>query len=360
MPAAPDFSIATAWWLAWTTLILVMTLVLSLLLLRWQRWRNEPQQATFHARWSTLLMRCALGDDLNGQLPTLKHKEIWPFTKLWLHCQLSLKGPSQARLAALGHTLGCPRVAMRKLNSAHTAERLMAILALGFLQNQQAQLALLEQLHQGSSQTALHASRALLEIDAHTHAPVVVQALLARDDLDFALASVLLSPFQGPLGKTMMTLMPQPHAQATFVPDLPATNLPWLRLARALALQIPGELLAAFFLSSDDIETLIAAMRLAQGERGTKDLQVHAQHPDWRVRAQVANALGRIGGPNDIDLLVRMATDAQWWVRYRATHALLNIPGLSPTQAQTLIERTADRYAADMLQSAMSQHEIAA
>ena len=305
-------------------------------------------------------MRCALGDDLSDQLPTLKPREIWPFMKLWLHCQLSLKGPSQARLAALGHTLGCPAVAMRKLKSNHAAERLMAILALGFLQERQAQPALLEQLHRGGSQTALHASRALLDIDAPEHAPVVVPALLSRKDLDFALASVLLRPHQSILGKTMMNVMPTPQAKTHPAPEQPSHALPWLRLARTLKLQIPSELLAKMLQPTNDIETLIAAIRLAQGERGTLDLQAHAQHPDWRVRAQIAHALGRIGGPNDVDLLARMTTDAQWWVRYRATHALLNIPGLGSTQVKTLIERTGDRYAVDMLQSAMSQHEIAA
>jgi len=251
-------------------------------------------------------------------------------------------------------------MAVRKLGSRYAAERLIAILVLGFLKDAQSQPALLEQLLHGSSQTALHAGRALLEIDANRHAVTVVQALLARDDLDFSLASILLKPFRGALAGAMDPAMPHGLSQGATVPGAAADALPWLRLARALSLQVSSGLLAPFLAQPHDIEILIAAIRLVQGERGTDALSAHARHEDWRVRTQVAQALGRIGGSRDVDLLVRMATDAQWWVRYRAIQALLRIPGLDAARAQSLVEDTGDRYAVDMLHAVLSENEVAA
>jgi len=303
------------------------------------------------------LMRCALGEDLKGQLPHLKSKERWAFMKLWLHCQLSLKGPGRDRLAALARLMECQSMAMRKLGSRHAAERLMAILALGFLKDEQAVPALLEQLHQGEKQAAVHAARALLEIDASAHVDQVVQRLLTLTDLDFSLVSVLLKPFRGVLARTMMEGMPPSAPLQACAPGAAAAALQWLRLARALSLQVPGERLGAFLANSDDIDLLIATTRLMQGEQGTQALIAHAQHQDWRVRAQVAQALGRIGRLDDAELLARLTTDAQWWVRYRATQALLSIPGLSVQKVQTRIECTGDRYAINMLHSVISERE---
>lgn len=361
VPHAPEFSLDVVRWLAWTTLALVLMTVSGLLLLRWLRWRSEPHKAAFRQRWSEVLMRCALGEGLEGELPHLKSKERWAFMKLWLHCQLSIKGSSRDRLAALARAMDCQSMAMRKLASRHAAERLMAILALGFLKDQQAQPVLLEQLQQGEQQAAVHAARALLEIDAFAHAAQVVQRLVVLANLDFSLVSVLLKPYRGTLDKTMMDLMPSPELVQKPSSEAPASAsasaLQWLRLARAMSLQVPGERLDAFFSRTDDVDVLIAAARLMQGEQGTQALIVHAQHKDWRVRAQVAQALGRIGSLTDVELLARMTTDAQWWVRYRATQALLSMPGLSAQKVQAWIEGTGDRYAINMLHSVISERE---
>ena len=96
-------------------------------------------------------------------------------------------------------------MAMRKLGSRYAAERLMAILALGFLKDASAQAALQSCLLQASSQTAVHAARALLEIDASRHANQVASALLARSDLDLSLVSAMLKPFRQRLRQALLT-----------------------------------------------------------------------------------------------------------------------------------------------------------
>lgn len=351
MKPALDFPLDAVLWLAWGTLLMVLLLVLGLLWLRWVRWRNAPRRAAFQARWRARLIRCALGDTPDEPLPVLKPRERWDFMKLWLHCQMSLQGPPTDRLAALGQALGCGPMAMRKFGSRYAAERLMAILALGFLKDASAQAPLQSCLRQASSQTAVHAARALLQIDASTHAAEVSAALLARSDLDLSLVSVLLKPFRAPLRQALLTpLREDPD------PSDASQALRWLRLARALKLQLPAQVLSPFLKQGRDAEVLMAALRLVQGESGTADVVVHAQHPDWQVRAQVAQALGRIGGQGDADVLLRLATDAQWWVRYRAAQALLRIPALGTERVRSLVAGTSDRYAIDMLQAVLSEN----
>lgn len=344
-----DIPIEVAWWLLWMTLALVGLIVLSLLALRWRRWRHAPQQAAFEARWQPWLMRGVAGEDVLAQLPRPARHERWPLFKLWLHCQMSVQGPCRDRLARLGLALGCREIALQQVRSSHQAERLIGLLALGFLRDAASVPLLTQQLAQGSQHALVHAGRALLEVDAPAHADAVVQALLAREGLNLSLVSVLFKPWRQVLGPAM-------QAQALSLdPAQGQQALRCLRLARALQLQWPLQVLQPFLGQSGDAETLIAAIRLVQGEAGAAPVAAHAGHPDWQVRAQVARALGYIGGLPEVPLLAALVTDTQWWVRYRSAQALLRVPGLARGQAQALVSATGDRYAMGMLDAVMAE-----
>jgi HEAT repeat protein len=71
-----------------------------------------------------------------------------------------------------------------------------------------------------------------------------------------------------------------------------------------------------------------------------------AQSPSWPVRAQAANALGLIGEVSTIPMLKGMATDEEWWVRLNAAKALAN---MGPEGEKALLEllQGEDRYARD-------------
>lgn len=348
MPRPPDFSLELAWALTWLTLALVGLIVLGLLVLRWARWRNAPRMAAFEARWQPLLMRCMAGEDVRAQLPPLAGRERWPFMKLWLHSQMSVQGPGRQRLADLGAAMGCREMALRRLRSTHYSERMVGLLALGFLRDASSSLQLLERLSRGSSHTVIYAGRALLEIDEGAHADAVVTALLACEGLDLSLASVMLKAFRRALHEAM-------RAQRPDVSQGNARVLAWLRLARALKLQMPTPLLAPFLTLEQDTDVLIAAIRLVQGEQGASLVAAQATHADWRVRAQAARALGYIGSMQDVPLLLQLVTDAQWWVRYRSAQALLRIPGMDPAQVLERVTATQDRYALSMLKAVLAE-----
>ena len=301
-----DFSLDLVWLLACGTLGLVLLLIMGLLLLRWVRWRNEPRQQAFQARWRLLLMRCAVGDDVFAELPAMSSRERWPFIKLWLHGLMSLKGPARERLARMAQTLGCGPWALAQLDSRYAAERLMAILALGFLKEASAAPVLLQQLHKGGNQTAVHAARALLDIDATAHAASVVRCLLDRRDLDFSLVAVMLKPFGASLQAAWMATAPAAASDDVQI-------LPWLRLARALALQLPSGVLQSFLQAPHGTDVLIAAIRLVQGESGTREVAALAGHADWlpcRLQGSTAPfavvALGKAAAVQPADLVAHL------------------------------------------------------
>jgi len=71
-----------------------------------------------------------------------------------------------------------------------------------------------------------------------------------------------------------------------------------------------------------------------------------AKSPSWPVRAQAANALGLIGEVSTIPVLKALAIDREWWVRLNATKALAN---MGPEGEKALLEllQGDDSYARD-------------
>ncbi len=108
-------------------------------------------------------------------------------------------------------------------------------------------------------------------------------------------------------------------------------------------------------LDHDDVEVLIAALRIAADPRLRSFVLNLARHENWRVRMQAARTLGRIGQPNDIVTLIDLLSDREWWVRYRTAQALASLPFLDRTQLQALADAAADRFAGDMLRQVLAE-----
>jgi len=317
------------------------------------RWRNEPRLAAFEAYWRPMLMRWAMGDQVDEPMPVLRAQERWPFMRLWLHCQMSLQGPGRQHLAKLGLHMGCREMALARVDSKHYSERMVGVLALGFLLDRSSVPTLVERLESGNGHSTIYAARALMEIDQVEHGAAVAHALLTCEDLDFALVSVLLKPFKTRLDAVLMPACPLPQ-DANGEASHPQA-FQWLRLAQALKLLVPQWRLTPFLSSERDIEILIAALRLVQGEQGTEAVACHAQHADWQVRVQVVRALGRIGGLMHQSILLGLLTDGQWWVRYRSAQALWQMPGMQHDQLLANVVATHDRYALSMLHAVRSE-----
>jgi HEAT repeat protein len=81
---------------------------------------------------------------------------------------------------------------------------------------------------------------------------------------------------------------------------------------------------------------------------------------DWQVRVQAVKALGRIGDRSDTARLALLLADREWWVRYRAAQALVELPWMKRADLDALRASLEDRYAADMLAQVVAEQEAAA
>ena len=141
--------------------------------------------------------------------------------------------------------------------------------------------------------------------------------------------------------------------------------------ARVLAARVLGNLRAAEArpalhetLAAPDGETAVdlrAQATLALGRIGDPE-DVHiiiasSESEDWPVRAQAANALEAIGDVSSIPALRRLMIDPEWWVRMNASRALAN---MGPTGERALVEvlEGADRFARDRAASSLEARGI--
>lgn len=341
---------AASWWVAWGTLVVIALLLLMLMVLGMVNRRETVRQQAFQWRWRPLLMQVALGDAVPS-LPALKAPDRLRLLKLWVHLQLSLRGQARDRLAALGMQLGLDGLARRWLRKGHRAEQLLALLVMGYLRHESLRPGLREPLAHPSSALALHAGWALLRLAPAEEADAVAEQLLTRHDLDWVRVSVLMREHRTVLAPRVIHRL-QTLGQGS--PQEVARSLAHaLKLAGALGLQLPPAVLQPMLAPGQTLDVLIAALRLVQEGTLADAVRALVTHPAWPVRAQVARTLGRIGQEADVQHLLVLLTDAQWWVRYRAAQALVALPCLPRPRLQALVEGLSDRYARDMVQQVL-------
>lgn len=116
-----------------------------------------------------------------------------------------------------------------------------------------------------------------------------------------------------------------------------------------------GDLVVPFLKSSQLNARIDAVRTLGQLRVRTGFHQVLALSEDmrWEMRAVVATALGAYGATENVDVLIRLLCDREWWVRYRAAEALLKYPRRDALLAR--LEETNDRFAQEMMRFALEK-----
>lgn len=332
-----------AFWVGIAVYAATAILVFVMVGLRWMvDQRRQRDQAT-RQRWQQVFFGAIDGVAQTVDAPSPRERDVVMLS--WIHCIEALRGEAHERLRLLGLQLQFEGAALAMLKRKGMRPRLLAVVALGRLQSQAAWPFLTPLVADANPMLSLLAARSLLQIDAERAIHQVLGALCSRDDW--------------PLAKTTAMLREAP--ESAIAPPLLAA----LAQARAdnaerlLAFCAPIEghwkHLQSLLQPQSHPTVLCAALRACRDPRLLDSVRALQPHPDWAVRAQLASALGRIGELQDRETLQTMLADPQWWVRYRAAKALVQMPGLVREQLTGLTERLQDRFAADILRQALAE-----
>lgn len=327
-------------WVGGATLAVTLLLLVVLFALKLAEQARLRADQRFDDTWHPLLVRAALEDGPSpNALPSLGRGDDWRFLKLWVRFQATVRGSAQERLRQLGLQLPCAQWARELLNSPHRSEQIFAILTLGYLKEEAMWSALEARLDDTRNSVFIYVAWALLQLSPARATPLVVAQLVRRRDLNLLQTSTVLKPFRLALHPPLTQGLAQAAAD------------PWLlKLAYALGVPVDTDVLLPPLQPDQPMDVLIGALRLLQRPAGLGAVRALSTHPDWQVRTQVAITLSRLGQAADLDRLLQLLMDPQWWVRYRAAQALAVSPFHSRSALQSRIAALPDRYAREMAQ----------
>jgi HEAT repeat protein len=343
-----DPFVAVAFWTGACALLLTLALSLQIVRLRVALRRRERRSAGAQDKWRPYLHAAIVGEP-PATLPPLPPSERLPFLTLWVHLQASLRGDAREALNDIARRLELYAHARGMLARGTRAERLLAMLVLGHLRDRAAWPLLQRQVGRDANAVSLSALWAMVQVDPDASASYMTPLFIERADWALSHVAGILQQAAAPVGRELAALLPQ----------LDDARLPRaLRIAEALRVSLPAGMLGAA-LQGTSIPVLIAALRSVITPETIGQVRALLTHPDWEVRVQAAKALGRIGERADAARLAALLGDRQWWVRYRAAQALVELPALMPGDFEAVRSSLTDRFAADMLAQVLAEKELA-
>jgi HEAT repeats len=302
-----------AFWSGVAALSLALAMMLVIVFLRRSLLKAGQRAARVTQTWRDVFLGAITGHPHQGPLPSLARGDRLEFLKLWNYYHRSLKGKAIDSLNGVAIQLGVSQLARRLHRRGSRAERLLAILTLGNLQDAASWADLLESVNGRDTVASLNAARALIQINPAEGARILMPMLLSREDWDIARVGHM---FQGASESFSMLL------SALLVRLRPEQRLRALRLAQSLHLQLPAAGLRDLLRDARDVSVMVAVYRAATGPTLLPEIRAGLRHSDWRVRVGAVNAIGRLGQKSDVPVLAELLSDPQWWVRYRSAQAL--------------------------------------
>ncbi len=330
-------------------ILLTILMVLVIVYLRLSLRRNLRREAVFIAQWRPILLE-AVSEDNPQALPELHTRNQLFFLKLWNYLQESLRGSANDRLNEVARRLHCDVAARKFLKKGNRSERLLAILTLGHLRDQESWEELAFQATKPDRLASIHAARALVKIDPLRGTQWLLPLLLERRDWD-------ITQIANFVGDARQAFWLQLNENILKIDQKQWTRA--LQLANALHLQLPVNAILFILENCRSVDTLVAALHQASGIKLLPAVRCYRGHFDWRVRVEVARFLSNFGDANDIPLLQQLLHDKQWWVRYQAAQSLTSMPLFGPTKLQALLVKTSAVLAIDMLNHVLAEHHNA-
>jgi HEAT repeat protein len=353
-----DFNdiILAVYWLAAAVAVLSLLLVVQVMSMRRLARSREERIKDFRKEWSAILT--PPGRHV-GLLPAVFRADVPTFMMMWNTAQdtaYRIKDHDEAartreHLNGIARRLRMDTIALSLLQKRDVTVRLQAVEMLGHLGEVTATPALRSLADSPNAVLSFAAARALLQIN-HAFAERFVGLMSERHDWSLAKLQAVVQDEAGILASPITDLVrtSPPATSRELVQYLrffePGRSLPVVRHLIATVTD-PGTLTAALkvlALAGTPVDAPLAAKL--------------ATHEDWRVRVQVSNALGKLGDASQIGVVTSLLDDAHWWVRYRSAQALGALTK-EDSLLRTILQRTQDRYARDILTQIIAERQPA-
>lgn len=347
-----DLVVALAWRSAEIAAFGAALMLAGALIVRRYMKYEEELRARVVAVWRPLLTQMALEEGEQSALPRLTPRRLPFLMEEWNALHDALRGDAGERLNELARRMGLDVAARHMMHSREIRKRILAIRTLGHLREAAAWKQLQEQLVAANALVSFYAAAALIQIDAQRAMPGIMSQLAERENWPGeAMARLLLEAganvAREPIRALMLSLEP---------PKIPLL-LPWLGKVDSVLASDVGSVLLHRHAGHEDV--VAAALLVLQDAALLPELRALSRSPNAEIRKNLALALGRLGSPEETELLMQLMGDPVWWVRYHAAHSLIRVLGLDDAGLDAVRSRLTDRFARDMLDHVRAEESIA-
>jgi HEAT repeat protein len=339
-----------AFWLGVVVVAMAMLMLVVILVMRQVVASRERNRERASKLWRGVLLDAMHGTTV--KVPALPRRDLAGFVDAWNGVHQSLGDDDNPGLQRVAREVGLERHLYIAIDQGNFHNRVMSIIALGFLKSATHFDKLARYLDDRSTIISLSAARALMHIDPSRAVTMLVPHIVSRNDWP-----------QGGVAQILHEVQPAIVSKELSEVALQANADVAPRLIRFLADVSPVEaapvirsILAA---PPDDhlVSTCLQVMTQPEDLDLVRALLVHER---WHVRMHAAAAIGRLGTTGDDALLLPLLGDAQWWVRYRAAQALTRLPHIDEQAMQNIRAGQTDRFACDVLDQVMAERNMGA
>lgn len=335
-------------WASVVVAVSAITLVVWTALLRLKGKVLGVHEMRFLNRWRPLLLESI--DAVPGHLPRVKKPDWFVFLALWNQFHDSVKGPAQHRLKAVALRLRMDSAARSLLNTRDTEDRLVAVMTLGHLGDQDSWNVLESIARSRTPILSMAALRALFLIDVSRAMPILLTLLGTRSDWPTGQLTTIL----GEVESSVVTEGLLEAAEIAIPSDFPRL----IALMDAADSSAVTSYLHRVMQTSKDEEILIACLKSKHVPGDLDLLTPFMNSSSWQIRTQIARVLGAKISRGQEQLLISLLNDDVWWVRYRAAQSLARLPFFSHDELWRLRFLLTDRFAQDILDQVVAETRV--
>jgi HEAT repeats len=337
-----------AFWLgvavaAMTAIMLAVTLTMRRLSLR-----REAIHARAVARWRPLIVSEPAGAP--AALPALTQRELSGFIRVWNDVHEPLRGGTTDGLARIAGAVGLERQLYRALRAANFHDRVVALIALGHVRSRESFSHVARYLDDRSPIMSLCAARALMQIDAAQAIAMLVPRILRRADWSQGSIAAILAESDAALIAAPLAAAAR-QASVEVAPRM-------IRFLAGVSTASAAPIIRAALQTVIDEPLISACLQVISNPADLDCVRPLLSHVRWHIRMQSAVTLGRLGAPGDEQPLIALLSDQQWWVRYRAARALLNLEFVGSERLRAIQRTQADPFAQGIIGQVLAERAI--
>ena len=327
---------------------LMLLIVVQIIVIRVINTIKLRRKEIFIHKWRPIITGVLLEEPKN--VPSLSRNQLTDFALEWNSMYEKVTGPARDSLVALAERVSlAPRIRAYLIRT-QPKYRLLAIVTLGNLKDR-AVLVYIRSLAKSEHSTiSLAAFRASVQLDAENTLDWLAGEIIARDDWPEALVARVLKE-AGSINVchalTDAALLNDEHNTKKILALMGVSKCPSISLVVTSILR-----------RTKNPGIIASCLQIVNDPKLLEFAQEFVAHEAWFVRLHAYSLLGRIGGREEMLVLLVGLSDREWWVRYRSAQALLAMPIVGELEISYIYEHLDDRYARDILTQAIAEKEL--